>query len=74
MAVTGLPLRSLFSSGILVGLGSVWPSNVVEASVCISLLVNLAACMLSSNLISSMERDLALRSTINSLADTRLVK
>lgn len=37
-------------------------------------LVSLAACMLSSNSISSIERDLEFNSTINVLAETRFVK
>lgn len=38
-----------------------------------TLLTNLAACILSSNSVSSIERDLAFKSTMKDLAETRFV-
>ena len=61
------------------GPGSVWFPNVDTLSkvgkvTWGTLSTNLAACMLSSNSISSIERDLAFKSTMKDLAETRFVK
>lgn len=77
--VQSLPLVS-WSCLLTEVLGSTGPcevdivSRVNQDSFGIDSLVSLAACILSSNSVSSMERDFAFMSTINVLAETRLVK